>query len=33
VARAVVMAGQDVGGLGKVVVRHGVDHSQGQATQ
>ena len=32
-ARAVVMAGQDVGGLGKVVVRCGVGHSQGQAAQ
>jgi hypothetical protein len=33
VARAVVMAGQDVSGLGKVVVRCGVGHSQGQAAQ
>ena len=27
------MAGQDVGGLGRAVVRRGVGHSQGQATQ
>jgi hypothetical protein len=33
VARATVMAGQDVGGLGRVVGRHGVGHSRGQAAQ
>jgi hypothetical protein len=33
VARATVMAGQDVGGLGTVVGRHSVGHSRGQAAQ
>jgi hypothetical protein len=33
VARAIVMAGQDVGGLGSLVGRRGVRHSQGQAAQ
>ena len=33
VARAIVMAGQDVGGLGGVVGRRGVGHSQGRGAQ
>jgi hypothetical protein len=33
VARAIVMAGQDVGALGRVVGRHSVGHSHGQAAQ
>ena len=32
-ARAIVLVGQDVGGLGRVVGRRGVGHSQGQAAQ
>ena len=33
VARAIVMAGQDVGERGSMVGRRGVGHSQGQAAQ
>ena len=33
VARAIVLVGQDVGGLGRVVGRRGVGHRQGQAAQ
>ena len=33
VARAIVMAGQDVGEVRTVGGRHGVGHSQGQAAQ
>jgi hypothetical protein len=33
VARAIVLAGQDVGGLGSMVGRRGVGHSRGQAAQ